>query len=448
MSEESSPQEQSRFDAFRQAAAIGIGACLAVVMLSCSLWSLAARGDDVSSASRSPKRLRFPLSRVSFTQSINSIDADGHTELTAVASRDSYGRFEAALSEGYYLGILGGRDVELPVGGRLVRVQILKIGPGSHVAANFSKAAAGKIKAGEEIVLNRPMESATSDLKQLPDGVLPLEPGNDGSPAARLGQMGTSINNVKQIVLSMHNYHDAHGQFPPAFIEGPDGKPWHSWRVLLLPYLEAKDTFDAYRFDEPWNGPHNIKLLDRMPPVYSDPIYGQNKEHDTHYVAITGDGLAFSEIGGSFGGGGFDPSKPHGGRTIAQFTDGTSRTLLIGPVSPKEKIPWLKPQDIEVGARPRPLGKAGFATPYNIETLGHSGPFCSADGVAYMISERIDPSDFGALLTIAGGENVDPGKLTEMSRAMPVRRITVIHVDKSGQVPKATVQLEGAGFGL
>ena len=45
-------------------------------------------------------------------------------------------------------------------------------------------------------------------------------------------------NNLKQIGLAMHNYHDVNQQFPPAYIADADGQPMHSWRVLILPYLE------------------------------------------------------------------------------------------------------------------------------------------------------------------------------------------------------------------
>ena len=45
-------------------------------------------------------------------------------------------------------------------------------------------------------------------------------------------------NNLKQLALAFHNYHDSYGHFPPAAIIGPDGKPWHSWRVLILPFVE------------------------------------------------------------------------------------------------------------------------------------------------------------------------------------------------------------------
>jgi hypothetical protein len=86
----------------------------------------------------------------------------------------------------------------------------------------------------------------------------------------------------------MHNFHDTHKQFPPAAIFGPDGKPWHSWRVLLLPYLEQIALYDQYRFDEPWDGPNNKKLLAAMPPVYRDPLYGEDQGHFPHYAVVTG----------------------------------------------------------------------------------------------------------------------------------------------------------------
>src|SRR5690242_8895528 len=46
-------------------------------------------------------------------------------------------------------------------------------------------------------------------------------------------------NNLKQIGLALHNYHDTYGCFPPAITYGPDGKPWHSWRVIIMPYIEC-----------------------------------------------------------------------------------------------------------------------------------------------------------------------------------------------------------------
>ena len=70
--------------------------------------------------------------------------------------------------------------------------------------------------------------------------------------AARRAQCA---NNLKQIGLAFHNYHDAHKTFPPAYIPDKDGKPMHSWRVLILPYLEQQALYKRYNFDEPWDSP-------------------------------------------------------------------------------------------------------------------------------------------------------------------------------------------------
>ena len=81
-------------------------------------------------------------------------------------------------------------------------------------------------------------------------------------------------NNLKQIGLALHNYHNAYGSFPPAFVPDAEGHPAHSWRVLLLPYVDGEELYSLYRFDEPWNGPHNSKLADKIPSVYRCPSFG------------------------------------------------------------------------------------------------------------------------------------------------------------------------------
>src|SRR5262245_3382414 len=46
------------------------------------------------------------------------------------------------------------------------------------------------------------------------------------------------LNNLKQIALALHNYDATYGSLPPAYIADASGKPMHSWRVLILPFLE------------------------------------------------------------------------------------------------------------------------------------------------------------------------------------------------------------------
>ena len=79
---------------------------------------------------------------------------------------------------------------------------------------------------------------------------------------------GHCANNLKQIAAALQDYHQVNGCFPPAYIADKNGKPMHSWRVLILPYLDHDDLYKAYDFSEPWDGPKNKKLLAiRLPDV-------------------------------------------------------------------------------------------------------------------------------------------------------------------------------------
>ena len=69
---------------------------------------------------------------------------------------------------------------------------------------------------------------------------------------------------------------------------GPDGRPWHSWRILILPYIEAEGLFEEYGFSEPWDGPNNRQLAGRMPRLYA--FHGDERPGNTttNYLAVIG----------------------------------------------------------------------------------------------------------------------------------------------------------------
>ncbi|MDG3006843.1 sigma-70 family RNA polymerase sigma factor [Paludisphaera mucosa] len=94
--------------------------------------------------------------------------------------------------------------------------------------------------------------------------------GDPGRPATpEVAQI--KVQNLKAILLAMHNHHDARNAFPAAAVAGPDGRPLLSWRVALLPYLGEEALYKQFHLDEPWDGPHNRTLLRRMPEVYQTP---------------------------------------------------------------------------------------------------------------------------------------------------------------------------------
>jgi hypothetical protein len=102
-------------------------------------------------------------------------------------------------------------------------------------------------------------------------------------------------NSLKDIAVALLNYHVAYKHLPPAIVYGPDGKPWHSWRVLILPFLggdEAKLYLD-YDQGVPWDDPKNASILKRMPQVYRHPLSKDTEETRTRYLVISGPGTGF-----------------------------------------------------------------------------------------------------------------------------------------------------------
>ena len=95
-----------------------------------------------------------------------------------------------------------------------------------------------------------------------------LMPGVRSSPSPKRERC---VNNMKDLALAILNYETKHGHFPPAYTADASGKPLHSWRVLILPFLGQEDLYKQYDFTEPWNGPHNSRLVKKCPKVFQCP---------------------------------------------------------------------------------------------------------------------------------------------------------------------------------
>jgi beta-lactamase regulating signal transducer with metallopeptidase domain len=196
-------------------------------------------------------------------------------------------------------------------------------------------------------------------------------------------QRQRSVNNLKQIGLAFHNDADAKGHFPPPVLYGGStGKVPYSWRVAILPYLEAQDLYSQYNFDEPWDGPNNRKLIDKMPSVYGYPsLTGSDQSHPAYFV-FTGPETILGK-----------GDKP----SFADVFDGTSNTILA--VDATRNIPWTKPQDIPFDPK-GPLPEVGGFTPDGFDAL-------FGDGSVRHVKKSINPNIFKALITRAGGEVID-----------------------------------------
>jgi prepilin-type processing-associated H-X9-DG protein len=196
--------------------------------------------------------------------------------------------------------------------------------------------------------------------------------------------------NLNQIGMALHNYHDKYGSFPPAYVADENGRPMHSWRVLLLPFIEETALYEKYRFDEPWNGPHNKKLADTILPIFNCPSdeHGGtgNASTMTNYVVVVGAETAWPE---------------NGATAFKDFTDGLSKTLLVVEVA-NSGIHWMEPRDLQVlQMAPTVNAKSGqgISSPH---TGGAQVLF--ADGHVQFITENLSADDLRALLTRHAGD--------------------------------------------
>ena len=90
-------------------------------------------------------------------------------------------------------------------------------------------------------------------------------------------------NNLKQIGLALHNYHDIHGHFPAPAVLRNDSSPLLSWRVAILPYLGYQSLYERFRLDEPWDSVHNRALIAEMPREFACPAGPARAMGETAY---------------------------------------------------------------------------------------------------------------------------------------------------------------------
>lgn len=158
------------------------------------------------------------------------------------------------------------------------------------------------------------------------------------SAARNAARRTQSSNNMKQLGLALHNYHDMYQTFPPAVVTDADGKPLYSGRVLLLPFLEQAALYQRFDKSKAWDSPENQAVSSTRIPTFSDPADPNNSNCD--YVFVTGAGTVF------------DGNKAC---NFGSITDGTSNTILMvqtasGPSN------WAEPTEWNVDSSPVPNG--------------------------------------------------------------------------------------------
>ena len=193
------------------------------------------------------------------------------------------------------------------------------------------------------------------------------------------------INNLKQIVLAVHNFESAFKGFPPRMTVSEKGTPLLSWRVFLLPYVDGQALYNEFHLDEPWDSPHNIKLVDRMPSCYRSPQISDLKLGNTLVQAPLQTGFTWN-------------GNEKKLLTFQDVTDGTSNTICF-VVAPKDKgVVWTKPDDLKLGLDS--LVADLFGDRESVEVAFF-------DGSVQKLDRTIKADSLKAYMTHAGSEGSD-----------------------------------------
>jgi RNA polymerase sigma factor (sigma-70 family) len=256
---------------------------------------------------------------------------------------------------------------------------------------------------------------------------------------------------LASIGTALGHYHSNWGHLPPPANTDKFGKPLLSWRVALLPFLEQDNLYQQFKLDEPWDSPHNRKLIARMPRVFAA-IGKTPRPHMTYFQYIVGPDAVFKShrskfpllggrpsgpggmmgpMGGGSGGGPSmggprGASRPGGGGVMPgmggtgmsvpgmgapggflrrgeddalpmipqSFPDGTSNTLLV--VEAGTPVVWTRPDDVPYDPK-KPLPRLGGQFASVIHGL-------TADWVVHAMPRRLDERTLRAAITPAGGE--------------------------------------------
>lgn len=146
--------------------------------------------------------------------------------------------------------------------------------------------------------------------------------------APEASRRSVCANNIKRIGAAILAYTEEHGALPPAYTVDALGRPLHSWRVLILPYLDQiKDT--GIDLDKPWDDPANAAALRATPDVYRCPGARVQEGTTTYHLVVSPGGLV----------------RPDGSASLERLRSAEGATVLVVEGTVDRAVGWTSPFD-------------------------------------------------------------------------------------------------------
>jgi len=189
-------------------------------------------------------------------------------------------------------------------------------------------------------------------------------------------------NNLKQIGIALRNYEEECHCLPPACTVDATGKPLHSWRTLILPYMDQQSLYDTIDLSKPWDDPANKQARQAQISTYQCPS-ATAPAGTTTYLAVVGASCCL---------------RPAAPRWLSEITDDHGHTLMVMEVDAAHAVHWMSPQDaseslVQSFASAGPLAHPG----------GAQGLFL--DGHVVFLSQSTRPDTLLAMMSIAGNDD-------------------------------------------
>ncbi|QDS96415.1 hypothetical protein FF011L_52250 [Roseimaritima multifibrata] len=188
-------------------------------------------------------------------------------------------------------------------------------------------------------------------------------------------------NNMKQIGLAFHNYHDVYRTFPPAYTVDEDGNRLHSWRSLILPFMEQQALHAQIDFSKPWDDPANRTVAQTAIPAYHCPSSPGDPLSSSYVAIVDPQGIMSGENGSQ----------------MQSVTDGISNTILLTEVDTSQAVPWMSPEDIDLATYLAVTASSQHNHPGGSNTL-------LADGSVRFVASEIDEETLKGMVTKDNGE--------------------------------------------
>jgi hypothetical protein len=211
-----------------------------------------------------------------------------------------------------------------------------------------------------------------------------------GVQAARTAARTTqSRNNLKQLGIALHNYHDAHQAFPIGATFDDAGRAHHGWQTRMLPYIDQAPLSNLINHHAPWDDATNLRAMTVAIPAYLDPN-------------VTEPGVDPRGYGLSHYAGNSRVLPANASLTVRDVSDGTSYTIVAGQASGNYQ-PWGDPANLRDPAAGLNAGANSFGSkdPAGVQ-------FLMLDGSVRAVSPNISPDVLKALGSPSGGEAVGP----------------------------------------